>query len=180
MSLETLIQQGIRNQRRQLQTYVILQDNRHTCTICASHHVQHPGWSEFNQDNILGHFKTKHRDITIYSPDQFSNARKRVHQQSQPPITAKFAKAEKKASGVDFAVEMLRKLPGMALSNFDSEHFLRPWADSTGVSSKSVTRAILDADTEHFARLKKRKKRQVRHSSALLSQPTPASGVLRS
>ena len=65
----------------------------------------------------------------IYSPDQFSNARKRVHQQSQPTITAKFAKVEKKGTGVDLAVEMLRKLPGMALSNFDSEHFLRPWAD---------------------------------------------------
>ncbi len=79
-----------------------------------------------------------------------------MHQQSQPSITTLFQKVEKGTTGLDLAVAMMTKLPGMALSNFDSDHFKRPWADSKGVNRKSVTRAILNADAEHFTRLKKR------------------------
>ena len=156
-TLESLLREGIKNQRRQLQRYVVARDSRFVCTVCESQQVQHPGWSgpEFNQDNVLGHFKTKHREITIYSHEQFDNARKRVLQVSQPAITTKFPKIEK-TTGVDQAVQLMRKLPGTPLSNFDSEDFKRPWADSKGVNSKTVKRAILDADTECFAHLKKR------------------------
>ena len=129
-TLESLVREGIKNQRRQLQRYVVARDSRFVCTVCESQQVQHPGWSgpEFNQDNVLGHFKTKHREITIYSHEQFDNARKRVLQVSQPAITTKFPKIEK-TTGVDQAVQLMRKLPGTPLSNFDSEDFKRPWAD---------------------------------------------------
>ncbi len=119
-TLEALLREGIKNQRRQLQRYVVARDSRFVCTLCESQQLQHPGWAgpEFNQDNILGHFKTKHREITIYSHEQFCNAKKRAQQASQPEITSKFAKIEK-TTGVDQAVQLMRKLPGTPLSNFD-------------------------------------------------------------
>ena len=76
----------------------------------------------------MGHFKTKHRDISIYSSEQLTNARKRRQVSAQPSIDSKFAKIEK-STGVELAVQLMRKLPGTPLSHFDCPEFLRPWGD---------------------------------------------------
>ena len=118
-------------------------------------HTPHPGWAGpvLNTGNVFSHFQTKHKNVTIYTSEQFTNARKRLLQHSQPTITSKFTKVES-LKGVDQAVYLLRKHPGTPLSNFDSPHFLQPWADSKGVNRKSVARAVMIADDEQFARLK--------------------------
>ncbi len=112
-TLEGLIQVGITNQRRQLQQYVLARNSagegvvastRFVCTLCESQSAPHAGWVDFNQDNILGHFKMKHRDISIYSSEQFANARKRRLVSAQPSIDSKFAKIEK-STGVELAVQ---------------------------------------------------------------------------
>jgi len=145
-ALEILVQQGITSQRKQLLQYVAERGGRFTCLKCQQDGTAHAGWGDFNQDNVSHHFKQKHRDITIYTPDQFQNARKRRHE-NQPPITSKFQKVEYEHSdGVQFAVDMLRKHPGMPLSYFDSPVFLLPWKDSKGVNAKNVIDAVMEAD----------------------------------
>jgi len=154
-ALSTLLHRGIKSQRKQLQEHVMLRGERFVCLQCEQEHTPHPGWAGpvLNTDNVFGHFKTKHKNVTIYTAEQFINARKRLRQHSQPTITSKFAKVES-VKGVDQAVHLLRKHPGIPLRNFDSQAFLQPWADSKGVSTKSVTRAVMMADDEQFARLK--------------------------
>ena len=105
-ALETLIQQGITSQRKQLQLHVTERDGRIICQKCAEQRVVHAGWTDFNQDNISNHFKVKHKDITIYTPEQFQNARKR-RRRDQPAIDQKFLKIES-IKGVQCAVNMLR------------------------------------------------------------------------
>ena len=125
------------------------------CLRCEEEHTPHLGWAGpvLNHDNVLGHFKTKHKNVTIYTSQQFENARKRLLEHLQPTISSKFQKVEC-FKGVDQAVQLLRRHPGTPLSNFDSSDFLRPWADSKGVNRKAVTRAVVIADDEQFARLK--------------------------
>ncbi len=114
--------------------------------------MTHAGWAEFNQDNVLVHFKGKHKDVTIYTPEQFQNARKR-RREDQPAIDQKFPKTES-FKGVQSAVNMLRKHPGMPLSYFDSPVFLQPWEDSKGVSRKSVSQAVKENDKQRFEIIK--------------------------
>ena len=150
-TLEGLIQAGIKNQRRQLQQYVFARNSggegvfastRFVCAVCESQSTPHAGWADFNQDNILGHYKSKHREISIYSSEQFSNARKRRQVSVQPSIASKFPKIEK-STGVELAVQLMRKLPGTPLSHFDSPDFLRAWGDNAkGVNRKSVTKCV--------------------------------------
>ena len=118
-TLEGLLQVGIKNQRQQLQQYVrarnsggegVVASTRFVCAVCESQSTPHAGWADFNQDNILGHFKSKHREISIYSSEQFSNARKRRQVSVQPSIASKFPKIEK-STGVELAVQLMRKLP---------------------------------------------------------------------
>ena len=151
-ALETLIQQGITSQRKQLQLHVTERDGRIICQKCAEQRVVHAGWTDFNQDNISNHFKVKHKDITIYTPEQFQNARKR-RRRDQPAIDQKFLKIES-IKGVQCAVNMLRKHPGMPLSYFDSPVFLQPWEDSKGVSRKSVSQAVKEDDKQRFEIIK--------------------------
>lgn len=151
-ALETLIRQGITSQRKQLQQYIAERGGRYICLKCQNEHIVHSGWAEFNQDNVSHHFKQKHKDLTIYSSEQFQNARKR-RGDDQPAITAKFAKVEGN-KGVQCAVDMLRKHPGMTLSYFDSPVFLQPWEDSKGVSRKSVSLAVKEADMQRLEVIK--------------------------
>jgi hypothetical protein len=154
-ALSSLIQRGIKSQRRQLHEHVILRGERFVCLQCEEEHTPHPGWAgpALHHDNVLGHFKTKHKNVTIYTSQQFENARKRLLEHLQPTISSKFPKVEC-FKGVDQAVQLLRRHPGTPLSNFDSSDFLRPWADSKGVNRKAVSRAVVIADDEQFARLK--------------------------
>ena len=146
--LETLVQQGITSQRKQLQLHIAQRDDsRIICQKCAEQRAVHAGWADFNQDNIYGHFKNKHKDVTIYTSEQFQNARKR-RREDQPAIDQKFSKIEN-FKGVQCAVNMLRKHPGMPLSYFDSSVFLQPWADSKGVSRKSVSQAVKEVLRDH-------------------------------
>ena len=161
-ALSSLIQRGIKSQRRQLQEHVILRGERFVCLQCEEEHAPHSGWAGpvLNTDNVLGHFKTKHKNVTIYTSEQFVNARKRLLEHLQPTISSKFPKVEC-LKGVDQAVQLLRRHPGTPLSNFDSSDFLRPWADSKGVNRKAVNRAVVIADAEQFARLKVHCERQL-------------------
>ncbi len=147
-ALETLIRQGITSQRKQLQQYIAERGGRYICLKCQEERIAHSGWTDFNQDNVAHHFKQKHKDLTIYSSEQFQNARKR-RADDQPAITAKFSKVEGN-KGVQCAVDMLRKHPGMTLSYFDSPVFLQPWEDSKGVSRKSVSLAVKEADMQRL------------------------------
>ena len=160
-ALESLVQQGITSQRKQLLQYVAERGGRFSCLKCQQDGTAHAGWAEFNQDNVSHHFRQKHRDLTIYTPEQFQNARQRRHE-DQPPITAKFQKVEyQNSDGVQFALDMLRKHPGMSLSYFDSPVFLQPWKDSKGVNSKNVIDAVLEADKKRSEIIKQNLKHKL-------------------
>jgi hypothetical protein len=76
--LRDLLRKGIKNPSEQLQEHVILRGERFECLQCEQDDTPHSGWDGPVLDRILmdalHHFKTNHKNVTIYTPNQFRDA----------------------------------------------------------------------------------------------------------
>jgi hypothetical protein len=155
--LTRLVRAGVSCQRQHLQRFIVERDGRIHCVCCEEKRVPHSGWSYYNQDNVFSHFQQHHPDVEVYPAQDYVEAAAAFKRErelaTQPPITLKFHKVESKP-GVDQALRILEKHPGLPLHLFGSPVFLAPWSDRKGVNADSITTAVVQEDAKNMQHIR--------------------------
>jgi hypothetical protein len=154
--LNGLVRAGVSCQRQHLQRFLVERDGRIHFVCCEENRVPHSGWSSYNQDNVYSYFQQHHPDVEVYPAQDYVAAAAAFKRErelaTQPPITLKFQKVESKP-GVDQALRILEKHPGLPLHLFGSPVFLAPWSDRKGVNADSITTAVVQEDAKNMQRV---------------------------
>jgi hypothetical protein len=155
--LNGLVRAGVSCQRQHLQRFLVERDGRIHCICCEEKKVPHSGWSSYHQDNVYSHFQQHHPDVEVYPAQDYVAAAAAFKRErelaTQPPITLKFHKVESKP-GVDQALRILEKHPGLPLHVFGSPVFLAPWSDRKGVNADSITTAVIQEDAKNMQHIR--------------------------
>ena len=126
-------------------------DKRDACKLCACL-SKDKFYTNASSETLKLHLEKHHPDVKI--PTTTTLRAQKHEREGGQPITMfyKSSKAES-SSGLEMAVEMLTRHPGLPLSMFSSKAFLAPWSCRIGVSQESVRAAVIDVDKKRFKQL---------------------------